>query len=439
MDQAWQYAEDTAKLVEGVKDNKEISVPVTVANFVKAFNEVKGQVAAPIPDNGEAARWQTTLGAASVDQKHHYALVHWGDSSISREGINRRLDALESNFKAFYLWHTLGGVALKAPTRKQVVVLADKSSDMPRLRDTLDGKPIVSDAFYTPTHNLVVLSPERMDDAGRTFARYVQSKYQAGWNREELLKGKVPNLKAGETLATAAEMMTLALVDKMVEEELIVSQVTREGSRQLFAGSGVIAQHLVPPEWTEHGAANLLNKPKGPHYWSDGSRGAFMTVGLASGYGSPNYILVRQFKDFVNKKELNPDAEELLMNTLMDKYFDAARDGKDIDPSPQQQQAGVQIGGGAAGQRGARRLRRAGGFGGGPGGGPGGFGGPGGRPGGFGGPPGGFPGEGRPGRRSGGPVGSASPGSARKAATRTSPTPPPSSATSRRSWSARPR
>ena len=100
---------------------------------------------------------------------------------------------------------------------------------MPRLRDTLYGKPIVSDAFYTPTHNLIVLSPERMDDAGRSFARYVQSKYQAGWNREELLKGKVPNLKAGETLATAAEMMTLALVDKAVEEELIVSQVTPGG------------------------------------------------------------------------------------------------------------------------------------------------------------------------------------------------------------------
>ena len=79
----------------------------------------------------------------------------------------------------------------------------------------------------------------------------------------------------------------------------------------LFAASGVIAQHLVPPEWTEHGAANLLNKPKGPHYWSD-NRGPFMTVGLASGYGSPNYILVRQFKDFVTKKELNPVAEELL-------------------------------------------------------------------------------------------------------------------------------
>jgi len=381
VDQAWQYADDTAKLVEASKENKEIAVPATVASFAKAFNEVKGQVAAPVPDTGDAARWQTTLGAHAVDQKHHYALVHWGDSSVSREGVSRRLDSLESNFKAFYLWHALGGVALKAPDRKQVVVLADKASDMPRLRDTLDGKPIVSDAFYTPTHNLIVLAPERMDDAGRAFSRFVQSKYQVGWNREELLKGKVPNLKQGETLASAAEMMTLALVDKTVEEELITSQVTREGSRQLFAASGVISQHLVPPEWTEHGAANLLNKPKGPHYWSD-NRGPYMTVGLASGYGSPNYILVRQYRDFLNKKELNPDAEELLMNTLMDRYFDAARDGKDIDPSPQQQkQDGVQIGGaGAAGQPGG-----APGFG-------GGFGRPGGGQPGFGRPGGGFPG-----------------------------------------------
>ncbi|HET6574643.1 MAG TPA: hypothetical protein VFG68_13630 [Fimbriiglobus sp.] len=386
VDRAWQYAEDMAKFVEGVKDDKEISVPATVANFVKAFNEVKGQVAAPVAA-GDAPRWQTLLGAAAVDQSHHYALVHWGDASVSHEGVQRRLDALEENFKAFYLWHALGGVALKAPIKRQIVVLADKSSDLPRLRDTLDGKPIVADAFYTSTHNLVVLSPERMDEAGRSFSRYVQNKYRAGWNREELLKGHVPNLRAGEETATAAEMMTLALVDKVVEQELIVSQVTREGSRQLYAASGVLAQHLVPPEWTEHGAANLLNKPKGPHYWKD-NRGPHMTVGLASGYGSPNYILVRQYKDMVTKKEINPVAEELLMNTLTDKYFDAAREGKDIDPSPQQQQAGVQIGGrGAAGQPGF------------PGGGAPGF--PGGAPG-FG-PPGGFPGPGGLGGDPGGP------------------------------------
>jgi hypothetical protein len=391
VDRAWEYAEDTAKLVEAAKDS---TVPVTAANFVKAYNEVKKQVAGPLPNTGEAARWQTTLGAAAVEESSHYCLVHWGDQFVSREGTDRRLKALESNFKAFYLWHALSGVALKAPDRKLVVVLADRASEMNRLRDVLDGKPIVSDAFYTPTHNLVVLSPERLDEAGRAFSRFVQAKYQAGWNREDLLKGKLPPLKGTETVASAAEMMTLALVDKLVEEEAITAQVTREGSRQLYAASGVIAQHVVPPEWVEHGAANLLNKPKGPHYWTDTNNRPQMTVGIASGYGSPNYVLVRQYRDMLNKKEVNPDPEELLMNTLMDKYFDAARDGKDIDPPPSQQQAGVQIGGGAAG----------GGFAGGPPGFPGG-GFPGGPPNEEGGAagPGGFPGGGSPGFPGGSP------------------------------------
>ncbi len=394
VDRAWEYAEETAKLVEAAKGN----VPVNVASFVKAFDEVKKPVADPLPNTGEAARWQSTLGAAAVEESAHYCLVHWGDQFVSREGVDRRLKALETNYKAFYLWHALSGVTLKAPDRKLVVVLADRANEMNRLHDALDGKPIVSDAFYSPNYNLVVLSPERMDEAGRAFSRFVQAKYQTGWNREELLKGKVPSLKtgAGETVATAAEMMTLALVDKLVEEEAITAQVTREGTRQLYAASGVIAQHVEPPEWLEHGVANLLNKPKGPHYWTDPNNKLQMTVGIASGYGSPNYVLVRQYRDMLNKKEINTDAEELLMNTLMDKYFDASRDGKDIDPTVQQQ-AGVQIGGGAAGGGLA-----GGGFPGFPGGGfPGGrprppgpgAGGPGGFPGGTGeeGGPGGFP------------------------------------------------
>jgi hypothetical protein len=350
VDTAWKFAEDTASVVEAAGKNKDgASVPVRVANFARAFNEIKDRVTQPAPDAGDASRWMSTLHAVAVDQSSHYCLIHWGEQSVAPEGVERRLKALESNFKGFYLWHALAGVALPAPDRKQVVVLADRASDVPRLRDALDGKPVVSDAFYSPTHNLVVLAPERLDEAGRTFARHVQSKYQAGWHRDELLRGKIPNLKAGETAATVAEVMTLALVDKVVEDEMIVAQVTREANRQLYAAAGVIAQHLVPPEWVEHGAANLLHKPKGPHYWQEGNRGWQMTVGVAAGYGSPNYVLVRQYRDFLNKREVNPDPEELLMNTLMDRYFDAAREGKDIDPPPAQQQAGVPIGGGGVG------------------------------------------------------------------------------------------
>jgi hypothetical protein len=183
-----------------------------------------------------------------------------------------------------------------------------------------------------------------------------------------------------------------------VDEEATTAMVTREGTRQLFAATGVLNPYVIMPEWVEAGAANLLNKPKGPYYGVTQNRPT-MSLGLASGYGEPNYVLNRQFSDLLTKKELNPKNEELLTNVLMDKYFDAVRDEKEIDPPPTTGKDGIAFGGGGAGFPGAGGP---GGFPGGPGGFPGGRGGPGGFPGG----PGGFPGgRGAPGGFPGGPGG----------------------------------
>lgn len=346
--QALQYAEETAKVVAGRKDTP----PATTGAFVKAFNEIKGKLNEPLPDGGEASKWQSLLGAVGVNSTEHYALIHWGEQSVSQDVIKRKLAALEDNFRAFYLWHALGGVPLKLPERKLIVVLADKSTDMLRLRDGLDGSPILSDAFYSPTHNLVVISPERMDELGRTFTQFVQSQYKLGWNREELLKGVAPNLQGGETVADVARVMTLALVDKVVDEEATAAMVSREGTRQLYAATGVVNPHVIMPEWVEAGTANLLNKPKGPFYHTSQGR-TVMTLGLTSGYGSPNYVLVREFAAMLAAKELNPDNAELLTNVLMDKYFDAVRDEKDIDPKPTAANQGIALGGGGGGFPGA--------------------------------------------------------------------------------------
>jgi hypothetical protein len=390
VDLAWKYAEETTHLVESLKEN---TAPAMAADFAKVFRAIKQKVADPLSDTGDGQRWKDTLSAAAVEQSAHYALVHWGDQSVSRDGIERRLKALETNYRAFFLWYALAGVTPNFPDRKLVVVLADRSSELPHLREALDGKRIVSDAFYAPTHNLVVLSPERMDNPGRAFSQLVQSKYREGFSRDELLKGKIPHLqdRGKGAAATVAELMTLALVDKAVEDAAITAMVTREGSRQLFASTGVLAQHVIPPEWVESGAASLLAKPKGPYYWTNLAKQDEMTVGLASGFGAPNYVLVREFKELVTKRELNPKADQLLMNTLMDRYFDAIREEKDADPKPKAADAGgiplAGSGGGAAG-----------GF---PPGGPGGYppGGAGGYPpGGPGGPGGGYPpGAGGPG------------------------------------------
>jgi hypothetical protein len=378
VDLAYAYAEETAKVVAGRKE----SAPASVLAFVKAFEEIKARVNEPLPESPDAARWQQTLGAVGYEQSAHYAIVHWGDQVVGRDALQRRLVMLESNLKAFYLWHALGGVAAKSPDRKLVTVLAEKSDDMSRLRVALDGNSIVSDSFYSPTHSVLVISPERLDAAGRSFMKYVENRYQVGWNRDDLLKGIAPALKAGESAGDVTQMMTLALVDKLVEEEATLAMVTREGTRQLYAASGMLAQHVVLPEWLENGVSTLLQMPKGPVYTQEANRPLTMTVGLASGYGSPNYVLSRRFQEMNRAGEWNPNSEEVLMNTLKDRYFDAQRTGVDIDPKPKPANDGVAVGGGGPG-----------GPGGPPGMFPGGPSGPGGRPA----PGGGRPGVGRPG------------------------------------------
>ena len=108
-------AADTAKIVESRKDQPP---PVTVANFVTAYNQLATKLNEPLPENPDALKWQSTLGAVGIEQSTHYALVNWGDQVVARDGLDRRLKLLESNFKAFYLWNALGGRAPKLPDQK---------------------------------------------------------------------------------------------------------------------------------------------------------------------------------------------------------------------------------------------------------------------------------------------------------------------------------
>jgi len=341
VDDAFKIADKLSTAVKAWKT----PVPETVTRFVAAYDLLKPKLADAAPDPGDAGRWQTLLGAAAAEQGAHYTLVHWGDQSVSRESTDRKLKLLESNYKAFYLWHALSGQTLKVPAKKLTVVLADKSTDMPRLRDALDGNAMTSDAFYSPYHNVLVMSPERLDETGRSFGKFAQTRYQSGWNRDDLLSGKFPELKGTETGADIAQISTLALVDKLVDEEAAVSMISREANRQLYSSSGVLPQYVILPEWIDSGIGSLLHKPKGPAYTTQGNR-TVMTVGLAAGYGAPNYVLVRQLRELAATRELNPSPEVLLMNTLQDKYFEALRSGRDIDPKPVAAgDGGIEIGG----------------------------------------------------------------------------------------------
>ena len=82
-----------------------------------------------------------------------------------------------------------------------------------------------------------------------------------------------------------------------------------------------------------------------------------MAIGLATGHGSPNYILHRVYRDMTARKELNPSAETLLRNVITDRYFAAIDQGYDVDPAPVPvPTAGGQTGASGAAPRGPMRA-----------------------------------------------------------------------------------
>lgn len=379
--EAFEYSRELANQVEIKKD---IKPPQDVAEFVAAFKTFEATIDTPPAKASNAAEWQKRVNGEAVTDSTHYSLIHPRD--IPPEEINRRLETLEKNFKAFYLWHAMSRKALPLPQSRLVVILPKTASDVDRLRNGLDGSDVISDATFAKLHNVVVMSPERLDLNSRAFQNLVAPLWRDGYSREELIKGIAPKNVATKTAEDHARAMMLALVDKALEDEADFAALTREGSRQLYIASGQLPQNVDLPEWVENGSASLFQKPKGPLFIKEGNRN-IMTVSMSAGYGSPNFHYRRYFQMMDRSGKLNPNRADLLTNTISDLYFEAARKGIDIDPAPVRVAAGGPAGPGGpppgmAGPGGPR---------GGPGGPRGGPGGPGAAPppGQIGGPPGG--------------------------------------------------
>lgn len=416
IDEAFSYANETVKLYDVIKGDKDRKPSEKVTKFVDIWKATAPKLDVKVAGTNDAEEWRNRLSAGAVKHGNHYSIVYWGETQINTAVLDRRLNALERNMKAFFLWHALQGIAPSIPTKPFVVVLADRTSDVAQLREKLDGLPIQSDAFYSPAHDLLVLSPERLDQLGSSFTDMARASYKNGWSRDELLRGIPPTGGQKQSPKELARMMTLALVDKLLEEEMDHSAMSREATRQLYIATGIIPRHVMLPSWLESGLASFLQHPKGPVFAKDSKGENQMVVGLAYGYGAPNFLQHRKFRELDSSKELNPNPEVLLKNVLMDRYYEAAKTGTDIDPPPPRPQATAGGGGppipgpaaGGGGSPGAPFGGKGGGFGG-PGGPPGGIGS---GPGGPGGPPGGIgsgPGSGIGPIGGGGPAGGGTP------------------------------
>ena len=328
------YADELLKFASEKADG----LPPEVAAFAHAYKAMQPLIKSPAAKPNSAEEWRLRLKAQGVSPQAHYSLIYW-DSTDSE--IRRRTAMLEENFKGFFLWHATRGITLPVPDAPLIAILPKSGSDVFRLARALDVTTrLPADGFYSAEHDLLVLSPERLDDLGYSYARQAQQVYQAGMGRDLLLRGEGPKLHVNEFNGAkkpeaVARMQTTALVDRLVEDTATMAAVSREGSRQLLYVTGRMPRFVELPEWLTHGSGNFFARPKDPAFIADAENKWSMAVAMTTGYGGPNYTLQRYFRDLYEKKDLHPDRGQLLKNVLTDAYFRGLRDPKDAtDPDP---------------------------------------------------------------------------------------------------------
>ncbi|MBX9583230.1 MAG: hypothetical protein K2X87_23235 [Gemmataceae bacterium] len=340
--EAVQYADELAAAAA----DKKLRTPPPVVAFLDAYAKVQRPLRDLPAQRGDGAAWVKRfldggfLGAQSVT-RGHYDLVYW---DASEEDRARRLGQLEDNLRAFYLWHATQGRALPVPDRPLTAILPKTAADTIKLANSLDRFPVVADSFYVPEFDALVLAPERLDEVGQTFQRQLQQMYTKGASRQALLDGNgrkiaVPidttrRTKDSKLPEEVALMMTYAMVERYAADATEWQAVSREGSRQLGYAAGLLPRHVTLPLWLGSGAASFYQRPRGPVFTTkeDGEKEKTVaTVGLTTGYGVPNFVYQKLFREMVEKKQLNPDPGRTLQNVVSDGYFVALADRLDAD------------------------------------------------------------------------------------------------------------
>jgi hypothetical protein len=300
---------------------KDTFKPNTTA-VVEAYSKVKDIITANVDKSDRANQWKDRLGYQAMSISKHYAIVHQDNTLAS---ANRRLDALENNFKTFYIWFALRGKALSAPSEKLVGVIVGDATEFRKYRDTFEATNLVADGFHARRENLAVFSARRLDRASVNFEQIVKDIYREQ-KPEDLFKPKLPNLrenpKAPDTYKKYARASTLALVDNLLQEEAEIASASHEGTKQLFAETGLLPRNVLAPEWVRFGIAALFEMPKGPFPGSSNQ----LQVALHPGGGGPHWAYMRYFEELKDKGILTMgNAPEIFIDTVTDQHFASAR------------------------------------------------------------------------------------------------------------------
>jgi hypothetical protein len=280
-----------------------------------AFKQVSAAINKPISKD-ESSEVRKILGARfkSKPPSRHYVLYY--DAKEERSDIDARLRRLEENYKAFFYWFALKGIALQPPDRRLVAVLIDEPSAFRDWRRRFDSGPLVADAFYARRENLAFFSAQRLDEAYDAMNKATKELWQSGWDPEKLLSRDKQDLKNAHPPKANNEQIayaqTIALLLKALQEESEVASVTHEGTRQLLAaaslkpGTPLLPRGVAAPEWIQFGMGSFFETPEGAPWM---------------GTGAPSWVYMVTFDVMkTNEGQLDP-SEQAIKKVITDEYF----------------------------------------------------------------------------------------------------------------------
>ncbi|HEY7156411.1 MAG TPA: DUF1570 domain-containing protein, partial [Gemmataceae bacterium] len=239
------------KLVESNKD-----APAAVA-----YRKVKGDLEkAAARDDASVAQLKKALGTSYRDVSGpHYTLFH--SSAIPAVDVKSRLDQLENSFRGFYYWFALKGVALTAPSHRQLVVLTNSDKDFEQFQEVLTAGPVVVDGFFARRENLAVLSSQRQDESYDSLSKYYETWEGKGLRRADVLLRKPKPAELADGGKTFAEAQMLSVMLRALEKEAELATVSHDASRQLLFASGLLPRNVAAPEWLLFGMGSFFETP----------------------------------------------------------------------------------------------------------------------------------------------------------------------------------
>ena len=334
-DKCREMLNETQKFIDSGGKGASITVTPEVSAALAAYKNITSILDADIAKNKKATVWKERLKYGNMTIRKHYALVH-NSENPQKDGIDRRLDALENNFKSFYLLFAIKGKALPAPSEKLVALLLNDPKTFLTQKDIFNVGHLVSDGFYARQENLAIFSPTRLDIASKNFTAMMREVYRT--SETDLLTGKFPDLgakdKAPRKATAVARAQILALVERALREESEIASATHEGTLQLIEATGLLPRNVPAPKWLRFGMASIFEMPKGPF---PGTRKSMARIAFWPGAGGPNWAWRLYFDEMQQHGKISDQPTDLLYKTITDVYFNmgdklkAIEKGLDID------------------------------------------------------------------------------------------------------------